>query len=330
MVGRGAVRLSAPLLLGIITLGLAIHVPASYGYDGPQEESRVEELVRQLLQGSGYGILRGGYSAADRSAAASVVRLGKAATPRLEELLRSLETQGKLSPAAGRAFWLACVYGRIEGKDATGTLVRMLRNPSLSFLRAELEQATAIATGVTTFRALQEGAGSDPAGSAPRRFGFRPELPQDTLDRFLAAWVTGNRSAMEKSLSRPALFSFRSFVGNQDFRRLRESMIREAGTDVVDVAFKLRLPPGLTRGPDPLSDETSFEFYPSVEGSATLFREGEACGTFAVRFLGRYDASNREFSEVVTYLLDNDDIGLLLRSVSRCLLRPREDSLGIR
>jgi hypothetical protein len=84
----------------------------------------------------------------EQDAAVRLVTLGSAATPRVEAAVQSIETS---SGDWTQAYWLFHVYAGLKGPAAFPLLSRMMHDPQLKELGGSLDDAMALALGLTSY-----------------------------------------------------------------------------------------------------------------------------------------------------------------------------------
>jgi hypothetical protein len=256
----------------------------------------------------------------DRAAAASLVKLGSSAIPSLEGAFDSLEEQGRRSEFSTGAAWLFYAYAKIEGPTALLRLRRMISNPGLNFLQPSLDYAVALSLGLTSYVSSSR---QIPAGEMIYCDG---EMPRDTLDELVLAWERNNRSALEASLGPNARVALQSLLDKgRSWAAVRADLWRgKSGSDVA-MGYRFDIAGRWAKPAETLEQEqeeqavvdvgrrpVNLQFDTLLKGSS-----GGDCGRHAIKFL----RSQSTGSFVAKYLVDNSDLGDLLRSIAACAAR---------
>jgi len=252
----------------------------------------------------------------DRRAANSLVALGAAAIPDIEKALDSMEKRGLQSPFIFNGSWLLIAYAKISGVAAYPRLVRMIGNPGLRQDEYSLDASVAISLGLTSY---------------VDRFGkyygvgiaCSTKEPRDALDRMILAWENNDGPSLEAGLGPQAKVALRSLLKGRSWAEMRAGLWhgQEGGSVAMGYRFE-------TSGPwaepvENLDDAlamartvVNLESLPRDPLLDTLLRTraGRDCGRQQVKFLTSQDT----FMHRLMYLVDNPDLGNLLRSISAC------------
>lgn len=243
---------------------------------------------------------------ADRRLVEALAKMGESAIPDIEAALDSLEVPTAKSGPVLNSGRLLAAYARIRGPAAFPRLRRMLANPRLAFVRPELNRAMAVSLGITSYVP-----NSGEPGDAASCTGVIE--PGYVLDRLILAWEKGDRDWVERSLGPVAEGALRALLKGTTWQGMRAEFWthRLVGGAVVGYRF-------MTRGwwshpPDDQSGIDVSQRNPANPVIETLFTDGagHGCGTYPVSFV-RVDGYYAE------YLVDNNDLGGLLRVVARC------------
>lgn|ERR1017187_1464570 len=262
---------------------------------------------------------------AERAAANELVALGSAAVRDLDAALDRMEQQ------AGGSEWLLIAYARILGPAARQRLQVMNANRRLGFLHEDLDNALAVALGLTDYV------------SAARLYPFtpaRPEEPRHALDRFILGWMQDNRSQMEYVLGPKSRQDLDSLLARQSWQALRSEVLGALPGPGVAMGFRFEGAGDWSQPEETLDQElwhrrsrqttvlilnaNPWDDLPPEATLSTQFvdRVGKDCGGHRdIRFV-RAPAEapgNTPFK----YLIDEGDLKTLLRTVSGCALRSR-------
>jgi hypothetical protein len=238
-----------------------------------------------------------------RNEAMSLVKHGTSAVPDLERAIDSIEAHGEESPFAVNARWLILPYAQILGRAAYPRLHRMTGDPKLLFLRSALDGAVAISLDLTAYV-------SDTGVPARVIHCDRREEPRDALSGVILALERKDRQSLEANLGPNAKTALSS--------SLNESIWAElvgAGA----VGYRFEASDQWSEPEDSLADNprhgdgTLAQSDPEIE---TLLkdRSGGNCGRRRIKFI-RLPAGGAGDER---YVVDNADIGDLLRSITRC------------
>ncbi len=275
-----------------------------------------ECLVRILTYETGtHLVLDGGGVTEDRSAALRLVDMGSEAMPVIERALDSVEAKGK-GPKSGVS-WLLYALARIQPRAAYERLQRMLRNPQMWQFEDGIERAMAISLELTSFRTSLHSVRASPPVPG---FG----LPQDALDQLMLAWMLNDRNAFEAILSSQARSAFLDLLGSGSWETLRESFLLRTGEPIASFGYRVPLPSGLVRLPEIATPVTMHSGNPTerLEAEVLFFDGDRICGKAQVRFLLVKDQELAPGFWRYHYVVDNKDMGVMLRSLTPCIFQP--------
>lgn len=266
----------------------------------------------ELLDSNGYRMAKN-----DRAAANSLVALGPAAIPNLNSAFDLIERQGEETPLALNSRWLLFAYARIRGPEAYPRLRTMINNPKLRLLRYDLDSALAIALGLTSYVSATR--------VAYRCIDCRE--PRQSLDRLILTWMQGNRSWMEEELGPKARSSLGSLLANRSWVDLETELWH--GGPVPDAAIGFRLEgPGDWSKPQETLDQrlqdrrrfVNLDELPTEPKLPTQFvdRAGNDCMQREITFV---QAPAGPGGMLIKYVVDDEDLAGLLRTISECALR---------
>lgn len=297
-------------------------LPTSYGRAQTQDQSP-SDLIRFLTYQSDrpdkWGVVRGIFSCGaangeareDRAVARSLVRLGVLAIPDIEEALDSIERLGQQSKFATNSGWLLFAYARIEGSAAYPRLRRMIGKPELAFLQNGLDNSLALSLGLTSYVS---------ASQVPMRISrCRRDEPRDALDQLILAWERNDRPWLEAILGPSARAALNTLLKGRTWEGMRAELWHGDSSADVAVGYRFEVPGPWSEPEETLDDRAEHEnatmslANPDLD---TLFTDGAGgdCGRHRVKFL----KTQVDGSAAVTYLVDNSDLGDLLRSIASC------------
>jgi hypothetical protein len=293
-----------------IVIALSVGDGAAWG-----QERSPSELVRHLTYESDgpdklakeMGLISCGQTAADLSAAKELVKFGDRALPEIEAALDTIETGEPLFGAR----WLLLAYARIGGQAAYPRLKRMMENPKLSDIRSHLSDAMALSLDLTSYV-------TDSGLLARRLFCFRQEEPRDGLDQLILAWLKGDRVWMEASLGSDARRALDSLLKKKTWAEIRAELIPSQPNGRFAIGYRFQ---DMGRWGRP--SETLDGFYSIIIGRSdtptleTQFKDasGNNCSVEQIKFIrvGGFEPAH------ISYLVDNADLTILLRSIASCV-----------
>jgi len=267
----------------------------------------------------------------DRVITKSIVELGDSAVPALEEALSSFEAKGERPEVATKVGWLMLAFARIKGPSAFPVLHRMIGNPRLSDSALGIDNAIALAFGLTSYVSSFRGVAlyafhpcavpnstattlsPTPCVPPSRELPIesfrcdRGEEPRDALDRFVLAWETGNDLSLKASVGPTARSTSDRMPG-----------LKSAGRDV-QLGYRF-LVPGRWSEPDETLDEERKWGDPTANYTSseleTIFTNssGVDCGKIRLHFSPA--AQNGRADQ--RYVIDNADVGNLLQLIAVC------------
>lgn len=245
-------------------------------------------------------------AAAGRNIAESLARLGPVAVPLIEDKLNLIESHGRQSGYATNAFWLLQAYAKIEKSAALPRLRRMMGSRSLGFLHYSLDAAAALSLGLTSYVDSRR---------APNPELCRTEEPRDTLDRLILALQNRDRRRLELTLGPIATAAFSAEFGEKTWRDLLPESMPRIGAPSIAVGYKFDIPGRWSEPPETLEPVVK----PAAGSSGrheieTRFENaaGKECEGFRITFVANPVIDQGGF------LIDNQDIGDLLRLLATC------------
>ena len=150
----------------------------------------------------------------DRAPAKALAQSGRLAIAALDQALDSIESTGMRSVNSYNAGWLLEAYARIEGPDAYLRLRRMDKDPSLVFIRLDLDSALALSLGLTSYV-------SSSNLLAEIVDCTRPQEPRHTVNQFILAWERNDRDWLEASLGPNAKVALNSLLKQTTLAAMR-------------------------------------------------------------------------------------------------------------
>jgi hypothetical protein len=255
----------------------------------------------------------GAAAEASRVAAAELASFGTQAIPAIEGALDSIEKYGSASDYIGGG-WLLYSYAKIKGSAAYPRLRRMQLRPGLGGLKDAFSGSIALALGLTSYIV---------ASDTPLDVFCRAQVPRDTLDRFVLAWMKHNRSLMEECIGPNARVALNSLLQGKNWTELQSEYWPDGASNNAAMGYRLEIP-------GPWADPT--ETLVSDPGVVRHVRDpenptipvvftnssGRDCGRQTIKFL----SPTRLTALPWRYLIDNADLGDLLRTISSCAVRP--------
>jgi hypothetical protein len=257
------------------------------------------------------------------SAAKSLADLGASAIPEIERALRHLENSGERSRFARNAGWLLLAYARIKGPDAFPRLSELIGARTLAFLRPSVDRSLALSLGLTSY---VSGFSERYFVAGVRAFrSFRNPEPRDALDQFIRAWERDDRSLLEGTLGPNATTALESLLRGRSWADLRNELWRAKVDDGVAVGYRFETsepwsePEVTLEGIfDPYRERLRYPVDPEPSTRFTS-ASGSDCGNERVKF--RQTPRSGRF-EPVMYLINNTDLGELLRLIGSCAAQP--------
>jgi hypothetical protein len=281
------------------------------------QSDRPSNLIRDLglfTCGSANALAR-----ENRAAAASLVRLGASAIPSLEGALDSIEQQGEHSEFSPGALWLLAAYAKIDGPAAYPRLRRMISEPRLDFLQPGLDNAVALSLDLTSYVSSSR---QIPVGMMILCDGGSP---RDFLDQFILAWEKNSRPSLEANLGPNARTALRSLLKGRNWAAMRADLWRGTPGGAVALGYRLDTADRLAKPRETLEEvgqgvtdaaptTVNFEIDAFLKNSP-----GGDCGKSRIKFFRREGKA----SFTHEYVVDNADLGDLLRSIATCAAVPQ-------
>lgn len=292
-------------------LALFVSATASLFAQGRQES--VPDLVASLTKPKLVCVIRGFTTPYERGQAMALLALGEAAIPQIEEALDSLQ-QGKTQGTCGTE-WLLYTFARLRKETAYSRLKAMLSNPNLAPLSRGIENAMAVSLQLTSVVSSLGTPDERPGDTRPgiagaRSFGY--VMPQDSLDRFLLGWIRDRKEDLEASLTPEARDTLRQAVTLRMWNSLRRSFREGLKGQVVEIGYRLRLPPGRVDFPGP---ESPIDFNPpyqkEISGRVEFYSQGKNCAQQEVRFVDSTARTEDPSEHIWRYLIATDAATLL-------------------
>ena len=255
----------------------------------------------------------------DRGAANSLVALGAAAIPGLDEALDLIEQREQPTRVAPSSKWLLFAYARIRGPAAYKRLRAMADNPTLRYLRGDIDQSLAIALGLTSYISASRIA--DPfvcCGSME---------PRNALDQLILAWLQGNRSEVEDALGARARLALGSLLTRHSWLDLHTEIWHGASSSGLALGYRFD-DSGDWSQPDETLDQTLYARRHSVNlGQFPVHPDilthfvgisGLSCGSLDIEFVRVPKSPDGLLSK---YVVDDPDLRGLLRTITECAVK---------
>jgi hypothetical protein len=238
--------------------------------------------------------------------------LGTEGLPEIERSLAEVEKDGLRSAFGWNTPLLLYAYAMVKGPQALPRLER-IRSLKIESLEDAIDSSVALALGLTSYV-------SAPKMLGPADLICRPWEPRDALDRLIVAWETDDRSGLEANLGPHAAAALNALLKGRPWKKMRRKLwhANAGGSSAVGYRFDNA---GRWSEPEQTLEDKSPETHFTVEGASpglnASFRDrsGADCGRLVVRFSGVLTF------EGPVYLIDNSDIGDLLRVISSCAAR---------
>jgi len=250
-----------------------------------------------------------------RKVADSLAKLGDSAVPDIERALDSIEQEGERSRFAPIASWLAYSYVKIKGPSAYPRLRTMIGDSKLDFLQYALSNCLSAAFGLTSY--------VDSSSLRPDTpvIGCRAQEPRDALNQVILAWERNNRARLQANLGPNARAALKSLSKGSGWAAMRADFSRGTSKGIVAVGYRFSGSGWWVDSEWPVEEGTRSRLAgASGEFDAdTLFKDGSGgvCGDRRVKFKG----IPFEHTFLVRYVVDNSDLGDLLRMVASCATR---------
>jgi hypothetical protein len=291
----------------------------------------------------------------NRALTLSLVNMGDAAVPAIEQALDSFEAKGEASPVATEVGWLLLAYARLKGPGAYPRLHELYAEPRVAPFAAAIDSSVALAFGFTSYLSRVSAkqmyqyhicavsdsvSSSGPAACEPGEHELPVQIircgakePRDYLDRLISAWIADRPASLQSTLGPTAKIALGQMSKDG-------SPATSASANGAAVGYRLRITGRWSEPPETLSDfrePTSLpEDATNVDIDTTFFdRSGNECGTLRLNFLrspqqgvhavfapGLDPKIQRRFLLMTgDYLIDNQDISELLRLIATCASR---------
>jgi len=305
-----------PAVLGSLLLGLAGLLPLGVvlGQVGGRSPS---EMIKDLTSRPGTATFTCGQGMArnreERAVAESLAALGASVAPDIEAALDSIEERGIQSASAAGSGWLVFAYARIKGPAAYPRLHRLIGNSGLDFLRMYLDQAVALSLGLTSYVSRL----TPPIA----RLLCRAEEPRDTLDQVILAWERNDREKLEQRLGPNASAALSTLLRGRTWADMRAQLWPVKSGEAVAVGYRFETTGRWSEPEETLDDQLQRQrefldaLNPVNPELETRFKNaaGDDCGRHLVDFRDALRGPSR-----LTYLVDNPDLGDLLRLIAAC------------
>jgi hypothetical protein len=237
----------------------------------------------------------------DREEAATarlLTSMGASVLPKLEEVLASVQKQGRQSEFASSADLLLRTYAQIKGPSAYPLERSMLDDRKLAYLESAVDVTIALSFGLTSYRSLR----SWTPGVGPKPYGIcGPAEPWVALSQLIDAWVGNSRPLLEASLGPAARAALRSLLARRTWAELRAGRWRNSPMRSVGIGYRFGFKGEAQEKPTPPQADLETIFTDSAGGE---------CGRHRIRFL----------QDKTTWrcMVDDSDLLGLLDLISAC------------
>ncbi len=246
----------------------------------------------------------------DRAAARALVSLGSVALPYLETAIDSIETRGPDSEFHYNASWLLLAYAKIRGPAAFPRLREMCGDPNFSDVSVGADSSVALSLGLTSYVSRWSEAIDQGCGISDRRY---PD-PRYPMHNLILAWEKSDRAMLQATLGPNARVALHSLLNGRTWKAMRAQLWHAGNSAKLAVGYRFDVLGPWAQPFEMLEDEKNLVGvrYPKNPQLDTVFKDrlGKDCATYRVRFRSKDRSPN--------YLIDNSDIGGLLRVVSSC------------
>jgi hypothetical protein len=307
------------ITISVIKLG-AFQLTTSPERQLTRAGAKATELVESLLDPSyDPAVLTKNFTRqpeVDRAIANALVELNQSAIAAIDEAFKSTPANGEQFSPSFR--WLLFAYAQIRGREAYGRLREMEENPTLRFLRGDLDQSLAVALGLTSYVS---------ASRVADKFICCRDEPRHSLDRLILAWMQGNRLQVEEELGPNARFGFTSLLSRRTWITLLNEMWGSESHASAGVGFRFQrsddwAKPEETLDPDVQSRRrgVSLDDWPANPKITTLFvnGSGKVCAQRDVAFQRTPKSAGALWTK---YVVDEGDMAGLLRTIATCAMQ---------
>lgn len=255
-----------------------------------------------------------------RAVATALASIGPAAIEALNAGLAVVERESELFKVKPTWKWLFFAYAKIQGPRACQRIRVLVENPRLRLFSYDLDQSLAIALDLTSYVSDSRVADN----------GFvccRVEEPRHSLDRLILAWMQDNQRAVEQELGPNGRSALKSLLTSRSYLDFRSELWRGPRTSNFAIGFHLLNGPEDWSKPEETLDQELHERrrnvdlgkFPIAPNLLVQFvdRSGAGCGQRAISF-----AQLPLYPELrVRYVVDDQNLEGLLRTISACALR---------
>jgi hypothetical protein len=249
----------------------------------------------------------------EREAANSLVALGVSAIPDIESAFGHRRLLGQRRKPSYYSRWLFFAYARIKGPTAYSLLRSMIGNPAYSVLRRDLDNAVAIAFGLTSYMSGVRAPGAFITCTVTE--------PRSTLDDLILAWERNDRSGLQAQLGPNARAALDALAAAQSWVELRTRLWRATPDTDVAVGYRFDISNGWSKPWETLdqtvTDARKFVTLDQIPPDAELQtqftdRVGHECGRRSIRFV-RTEANFKTI-----YLVDDPNLEDILTMIAAC------------
>jgi hypothetical protein len=303
--------LSSVALLGFVA-GLAASPPSCL-WAQPQARSAAA-IIRDLTdlsprsRASDYGVFSCGETENDRNDLASgreLVALGNAALPDIEHAINQIREEAKHGVSVPNGWLILEAYGRIKGPAAAYRLRELLDDPSLAFMRSNIDRALSLAFGITSY--VSYDAGTTIPHSLSIFCGSKG--PREVLNQLILSWEGKDEVAIERNLGPDARIALKSLLNGRTWTVLSTELWGAKPRQALAAGFSWSKPEELLARQGLLADTAG-----ANSGIYTQFRNasGGACGLRRIEFAVEWDG------RLPSFRINNTDLRDLLGLIATC------------
>jgi hypothetical protein len=295
--------LSIILYVALLRIGQAAsNGPASAGVQlTVTEEGRLVDSLMDPSSTPGLELI----PSRGKGVARRLIEIGEPARTAIERAVESVEGDpARITPGTR---WLLLALASIEREESLPRLQSMLGDRRFSGIEDWIATAIGLALRLTAYHSSNE---SPPVAPGPP-FG---QLPQNALDRFVAAWLKGDEEAMRSVVAPRGQWSLHQVSKERaEGVQVTKALSSDAG---IGWGYRFRSPgPVLTFE---VSKANSVNYQASFVTDADLFVEGKPCGSVHIGFVNA-SYEKGAFGRESRYLLDEDDLASITRPLSECI-----------
>ena len=278
-----------------------------------------QELIRFLTYQSGRSKLErlgafscgslGRWEQADRETANALVKLGDSALPDLERAFDSILKSGQKSHFAFNSAWLFYAYARLLGRSAYPRLAQLIDSSPADFQRFGLDNAMALALGLTSY--------VGPYRSAVGPFICEQPAPRDALDQLISGWQRNERGTLESALGPRAKAVLQPKIENGGWDALRTRLLTSSIPRPSAVGYHFDVAGGWSEPRETLAPRSYDGIFAAFGNLLTSFydKTGISCGSMRVLFVQVPHSTSITRNR---FVVDSPDVTELLKVISAC------------